>query len=271
MIVSKGIDENLKWFYKVRFGMFVHFGLYALLERGEWVMYHENIPRAEYEKLADEFNPVNFNAEEWVNLALDAGARYLVVTTKHHDGFCLFDSELTDYKITNTHFKRDLIGELTTACQQQDLRIIYYYSQPDWHHPSYVHHKGAFKDLDNPPETDCPDWSAYQWYLRGQVEELCTKYGKIDGIWFDGSHKTVEEWQGQELYQMIKKHQPQAVVNDRARYGDFFTPERSLPDNLRGYMFEACQSVSPEAWGYQGDTALYSVPYLLKSMIKMGL
>lgn len=270
MIVRPGIPDELRWFDEARFGMFIHFGLYALLGRGEWVMYEENIPRAEYEKLAHRFNPHRFDACEWVQAARNAGARYITVTAKHHDGFCLFDTALTDFNITNTPFGRDLIGELVEACQQEGMRIIFYYSQPDWHHPNYVHNRGAFKDLDNPPETDAPDWHRYTDYYIGQVRELCTNYGSIDGIWFDGSHKTEQEWRGCEVYAMIKALQPHAVVNDRARYGDFFTPERSLPDDLHGFMFEACESISPTSWGYQGDTASFSSPHLIRSLVRMA-
>ncbi len=270
MIVRPGIPEELRWFDESRFGMFVHFGLYSLLGRGEWVMYNEPIPRAEYAALAQRFNPVRFDAEEWVALAQDAGARYITVTAKHHDGFCLFDSALTDFKITNTPFGRDLIGELAGACHRAGTRLILYYSQPDWHHPNYVHHRGAYKDLADPPATDVPDWPRYQEYLEGQVRELCTRYGRIDGIWWDGSHKTEEAWRGRRLYALIKEHQPHAVVNDRARYGDFFTPERSLPEDLTGYLFEACESVSPTQWGYQSGSAMYSVPHLVRSLVKMA-
>ncbi|OQB39789.1 MAG: Alpha-L-fucosidase [Candidatus Latescibacteria bacterium ADurb.Bin168] len=270
MIVHPGIPENLRWFDESRFGMFIHFGLYALLGRGEWVMYHEHIPRSEYRKLMNVFNPEKFSADNWVGLAKEAGARYITVTAKHHDGFCLFDSSLTDYKITNTPFGRGLIGELVDACHRADMRIIFYYSQPDWYHPNFVHNRGAFKDLPHPPPTDKPDWEKYVRYFHGQVRELCTNYGRIDGIWFDGSHKTVEEWRGKEVYDMIKKLQPNAVVNDRARWGDFFTPERSLPDDLTGYMFEACESISPTAWGYQDDMPAHTVPHLVKSLVRMA-
>ena len=270
MIVRPGIPDELRWFHECRFGMFVHFGLYALLGRGEWVMYHEHIPRSEYETLREQFNPERFDADEWATLAKEAGARYLTVTAKHHDGFCLFDSALTDFKITNTPFGRDLIGELAEACRRHGMRIIFYYSQPDWHHPNFVHHRGAFKDLPDPPATDQPDWPTYVEYFHGQVRELCANYGRIDGIWFDGSHKSEEAWQGRRVYEMIKHYQPHAVVNDRARWGDFFTPERSLPDDLRGYMFEACESISPTSWGYQGDTATYSIPHLVRSLVKMA-
>ncbi len=270
MIVPKGIRDELRWFYEARFGMFVHFGLYSLLGRGEWAMYHEAIPRDTYSRLIDDFNPYLFDARAWVQLARDAGARYITVTAKHHDGFCLFDSALTDFKITHTPFKRDLIGELIRACQDSGMPIILYYSQPDWHHANYVHWSGAFKDLAHPPQTDQPDWPAYQRYYIGQVEELCRNYGPIDGIWFDGSHKSVEAWRGKEVYELIKRCQPHAVVNDRARYGDFFTPERSLPEDLTGYLFEACESVSPVAWGYQNDSPLYTTPHLVRSLVKMA-
>ncbi len=270
MIVRPGTPDELRWFDEARFGMFVHFGLYALIGRGEWVMYEEDIPRDEYEKLAERFNPHRFDADEWVALAEQSGARYINLTAKHHDGFCLFDSDLTDFKITNTPFGRDLVAELVDACHRRDMRIVFYYSQPDWHHPNYVHNKGAFKDLDNPPDTDKPDWPAFQEYLEGQVRELCTKYGRVDGIWFDGSHKTEEEWRGKQLYEMIKDLQPGAIVNDRARYGDLFTPERSLPDDLTGYLLEACESTSPTSWGFQGDTAVFSVPHLVRSMVRMA-
>jgi len=270
MLVQPTIPDAIRWFADARFGMFVHFGLYALVGRGEWVMYNENIPRAEYEKLANQFNPHRFDAKEWVALAQDAGARYITVTAKHHDGFCLFDSALTDWKITNTPFRRDLIGELVDACHARDMRIIFYYSQPDWHHPNFVHQPGAFKDLNPPPKNGTPDWDRYVEYYIGQVRELCTNYGRIDGIWFDGSHKTEKQWRGREVYETIKTLQPTAVVNDRARYGDFFAPERHLPEDLTGYLFEACESISPTSWGYQGDTASHSAPYLIQSLVKMA-
>jgi len=263
-------DPSIRWFDEARFGMFIHFGIYALLGRGEWVMYHEEIPRGEYEPLMKRFNPARFDADEWVGLARRAGARYITVTAKHHDGFCMFDSKHTDHKITNTPFGRDLIGELIRACRRARMRIVLYYSQPDWHHPNYVNRKGAFKDLQHPPAGDRPDWPAYQRYLESQVLELVTQYGHIDGIWFDGSHKSEREWRGRRLYRLIKRHQPHAVVNDRARYGDFFTPERSLPEDLTGFLFEACESVSAESWGYRKDTSLFSVPHLVESLARMS-
>lgn len=272
MIIKRHLDRNQQWFPEARFGMFIHFGLYALLGRGEWVMYNEDIPREEYGKLARRFNPHKFDAGEWVAAAQRAGCRYMTVTAKHHDGFCLFDSALTDYKITNTPFQRDLIGELIAACRQAGMRLCLYYSQPDWRHKNFVHRPQAFKDLQYARPDDEPNWPAFLEYYLGQVRELCSNYGKIDGIWFDGVQRTEKEWQGRRVYEMIRALQPHAVVNDRAGYGDFFTPERSLSllPAAAGYMVEACQSVAHGAWGYQTDTALYSSENLLHSMLKMA-
>lgn len=272
MIVRKPLDPEQNWFPQARFGMFIHFGLYALLGRGEWVMYNENIPREEYEKLQQRFNPRRFCAEEWVAAAQKSGCRYITITAKHHDGFCLFDSALTDYKITRTPFGRDLIGELIAACHEADMRICLYYSQPDWHHKNFVHRPKAFKDLPYTRPDDEPNWPAYLRYYIGQVRELCTNYGRIDGIWFDGVQRTEQEWQGRRVYRLIRALQPHAVVNDRAGYGDFFTPERTLAEGpaAAGYMVEACQSVAEVAWGYHKDTALYSAEALLEALVKMA-
>ena len=263
------VDPKLSWFREARFGMFIHFGLYALLGRGEWVQYFENIPRETYEKLKDQFNPDRFNADEWVDLAEKAGCRYICLTTKHHDGFCLFDSALTDFNITKSPFKRDLVGELVAACHRRGMRICLYYSQPDWHHPNFVHLPGAFKDLPVVPSDQIPDWAKYIRYFHGQVRELCTKYGRIDGIWFDGSHKQEQAWGGRRVYRLIKQHQPGAVVNDRSGYGDIFTPERSLPDDLEGYMHECCQAVTATHWGYDPTDSHFSLPHLVETLARV--
>lgn len=272
MLVRPKLAGALSWFPEARFGMFVHFGVYAQLGRGEWVQYRDDIPRARYEKLRETFHPHRFDADQWIDVAEAAGARYLNVTAKHHDGFCLWDSALTDYKITNTPFGRDLLGELIAACQRRGMRIVLYYSQPDWHHPNFVHRRGWFKDLDHPPASDRPDWGKFLAYCHGQVEELCTRYGRIDGIWFDGVQKPERVWQGRALYQRIKQLQPAAVVNERAGYGDFFTPERTLSSDpaLAGHLVESCQAVCADAWGHKADPVLYSTPYLIDSLVKMA-
>lgn len=270
-IVPKKFDPKLNWFPEARFGMFIHFGLYSLLERGEWVQYHDEIPREEYVKLTRRFTIKNFDAEEWVDLAAAAGARYIALTTKHHDGFCLFDSKLTDFNIMNTPFGRDLTGELIAACHKKNMRIVLYHSQPDWHHPNHVHRPGAFKDWQparSPGDEDEPDWEKYLAYLEGQVEELCTNYGRIDGIWWDGSHRRESDWRGRRLYNLIKKHQPAAVVNDRAGYGDFFTPERNIPELPEGYCCECCQAIHTTNWGYSKHPIFFSTGELVGSISK---
>ncbi len=271
MLAKPRLAENLRWFPEARFGMFIHFGLYAIPARGEWVMLREDIMREDYEPLMKRFRLPRFDADEWVEVARRSGCRYITITAKHHDGFCLFASELTDYTIANTPFKRDLIGELVEACHRADMPICFYYSQPDWHHPNFVHRPGAFKDLQYERPEDTPDWDTYLDYYIGQVRELCSNYGRIDGIWFDGVQRTEEEWRGKYVYDMIKKLQPDAVVNDRAGYGDFFTPERTLSaiPAAAGYMVEACQSISGASWGYHSRPDLYSTPYLLSCMVRM--
>jgi alpha-L-fucosidase len=270
--ILKPLDPKLAWFPKLRFGMFIHFGLYSLLGRHEWAMRNEGIPRAEYERLMKRFNPKRFNAEAWVAAAQRMGAKYIAITTKHHDGFCLFDSALTDYKITNTPFKRDLIGELIAACQKAGMRIVLYYSQPDWHHPNYAPDTGCAKDLDYVRPEDQPDWDAYLNYYFGQVRELCSNYGRIDGIWFDGTQKPEARWQGRKVYEMIKSLQPHAVVNDRAGYGDTYTPERRIATaaSSKGYMVEACQSVAKGTWCYGNDVDFFSTPMLIESLVRMA-
>ena len=262
--------EAIRWWTDARFGVFVHFGLYAVLERGEWVRFLDQIPREEYMGLMARFNPSRFDADEWVAIAQSAGARYITLTVKHHDGFCLFDSALTDFKITNTPFGRDLVGELVAACHRQDMRIVLYYSQPDWHHPNFVNRPGAFKEWPEEPKGAEPDWPKYQDYLEGQVRELCTNYGRIDGIWWDGTHRSEADWRGRRLYEMIKSYHPHAVVNDRARHGDFFTPERRIPALPVGVPCECCDSTTAKGWGYRAGSPLYSVPRLLRDFVSVA-
>jgi len=272
MIVKRKLDAKKRWFGEARFGMFVHFGLYAIPGRGEWLMHDENIPREEYEKLMKRFNPRRFDADAWVDAAKQAGAKYITFTAKHIDGFCLFDSKLTDYKITNTPFRRDLTGELIDACHRKGMRIVLYYCQFDWHHPNYVHRKGQFKDLQCKRSGDDPDWDKYLDYYIGQVRELCTRYGRIDGIWFDGTQKSERTWRGRQVYKMINRYQPGAVVNDRGNYGDYFTPERrlSFAPAAAGYMVEACQAISRDAWGYAPNSPCFTSPTLIRSLVRMA-
>ena len=226
--------EALKWFKQARFGMFIHWGIYSILGRGEWVMYHQKIPVHEYEKLQQQFNPTKFNADEWVLLAKQAGMKYMTFTSKHHDGFCMFNSKLTRYSSWYAPCHKDFVKELTDACHRHGLRIFYYYSLLDWHHPDY--------------KTNLP---RYVQYAHGQIRELCTNYGKIAGIWFDGGWEhSAEEWHSKELIDMIRSLQPWALVNNRARYdGDFGTPEQRIPGARSRQLFECCFTIN-HSWGH---------------------
>lgn len=238
-------DRYGQWFREARFGMFIHFGLYALLGRGEWVMFREGIRIKEYEKLAAQFNPVKCNARDWVTLAKLAGQNYITLTAKHHEGFCLFDSKLTDYKITNTPFGRDLLGELVEECHQQEMPLFFYYSLMDWHHPDYQ----------NSLKKGAPIPIRFIDYLKGHLTELCTNYGKIAGIWFDGDwDHTAEQWHSQELIELIYRLQPHALVNNRlgGLKGDFSTPEQSIASHKNtdsNSLLEACMTIN-DNWGY---------------------
>jgi alpha-L-fucosidase len=214
-------SQGLQWFQDARFGMFIHWGLYSLLARGEWVMFHEKIPVPEYEPLARQFNPVKFNADEWVSIAADAGQKYVVITSRHHDGFSMYDTALSDYKITHTLFKRDPLRELADACaRRRDVKLGFYVSLLDWHHPAYRFRKETGKS-----------WSEYNDFLHGQVRELCTNFGEIACIWFDGDWPRASlegdrehfrpggSFEYEKLYDMIHTLQPHAVVINN-RHGE---------------------------------------------------
>jgi alpha-L-fucosidase len=235
-----------------RFGMFIHWGIYSLLGRGEWVMFNEKIPVEEYQKLQGQFNPKAFDAEAWVRLAKAAGQRYITITSKHHDGFCMFDSALTTYTSMHSPAHRDFIGELTRACQRNGMKIQYYYSLLDWHHPDY---RGNFP--------------AYLDYAFGQVRELCTNYGKIDGIWFDGGWEhSWQDWRSPQLIAMIRKLQPHALVNDRANWGgDYSTPEQNIPGGKAGARpFECCFTTN-NSWGYNAGDRGFKSPQQIVMML----
>ena len=257
--------KGLKWFQDVRFGLFIHWGLYSLIGRGEWVMHNERIPVAEYEKLVPQFNPVKFNADEWVSIAADAGQKYMVITSRHHDGFSMYDTALSDYKITNTPFKRDPLAELADACARRgDVKIGFYSSLLDWHHPAY-----RFR-----AESGLA-WADYIDFLHGQVRELCTEFGEIACMWFDGDwprHLLTESdayfaaggsFEYDKLYGMIHHLQPDAVVinnrHDQPLPGeDIQGFEQDLPGmNSAGFNttttyaapIEVCMTLN-DNWGY---------------------
>lgn len=270
-VLAPGGGENARtaWFEQARFGMFIHWGIYSVLGRGEWVMHQEKIPVAEYEKLGFQFNPTEYNPREWAALAREAGMKYITVTTKHHDGFCMFASELTDYDCLSTPAKRDFIGELVEACRAEGLRIMFYYSLLDWHHPHYVPKP---KWVEDPPGHQ-RDFSRYLDYMFGQIRELCLKY-KPDGIWFDGGWEhSAEEWRSEELMRMIRELLPNAIVNNRSRLpGDFDTPEQRIPAApvRRGQerrLWETCMTINNH-WGYAAaDHNHKSVRQLIHNLV----
>ncbi|MCS7223285.1 MAG: alpha-L-fucosidase [Armatimonadetes bacterium] len=261
--------DRLAWFREAKFGMFIHWGVYSLLGRGEWVMYNEKIPISEYEKLYPRFNPTQYNPDEWVSLAKEAGMRYICVTTKHHDGFCMFDSALTDYDGMSTPAKRDFIGDLVKACRKQKMPILFYYSLLDWHHPHYVPRPAWVED----PEGHQRDFNKYLDYMFGQIEELCKKY-RPDGIWFDGGWEhPPQDWRAEELLKRIWTLLPKAIINDRAGLpADYSTPEQYVPAGpLRigseRRLWETCMTINNN-WGYHaGDHNHKSVRQLVQTLV----
>ncbi|MFQ6096335.1 MAG: alpha-L-fucosidase [Armatimonadota bacterium] len=244
--------DRTQWWREAKFGMFVHWGVYALLGRGEWVMYREKIPIPVYEKLQPQFRPLRFDENEWVELAQSAGMRYITFTSKHHDGFCMFDSKLTHYSSMYAPCRKDFVRLLTRACHQRGMKIQYYYSLLDWHHPDY--------------KTNLP---RYVEYAHGQVRELCTNYGKIDGIWFDGGWEhSAEEWKSRKLHHMIRQLQPHALINNRARYdGDYTTPEQKVPGAPMDQLWETCMTIN-NSWGHNArDRNFKSARQLVQTLV----
>ncbi len=167
--------KGLKWFQDARFGMFIHWGLYSIIGKQEWVMHTDAIPVGDYEKLVPRFNPTKFDADKWASIAADAGQKYILITSRHHDGFSMYDTSLSPYKVTNTPFKRDPLRELADACARRSIKLGFYVSLLDWHHPAY-----RFRTESGMA------WVDYLDFLHGQVRELCTQYGEVVCIWFDG-------------------------------------------------------------------------------------
>ncbi len=278
MFDREAYNKRVAWFQEARFGMFIHWGLYAIPARGEWVRCTEQMPEEEYMPFFEEFNPVDYDPKKWARAAREAGMKYAVLTAKHHDGFCLFDSKLTDYKATNTKAKRDLVAEYLEAFRAEGLKVGLYYSLIDWHHPDYPHYGHP-----NHPRRDCEaekeaeekrDFNRYLDYMHGQVKELCAGYGKLDVMWFDFSYgnMTGETWRATELVNMIRAYQPDVIIDNRLEVsgegfgslatdnpspysGDFVSPEQIIPpqglktESGRDLVWEACITMN-DHWGY---------------------
>lgn len=269
-ITSSGIKrfgDGRDWFFEKRYGMFVHWGLYSIPGWHEQHQWRARVARNEYEKLAQQWNPVKFNPEQWLDLMEEAGMKYLTITTKHHDGFCLWHTSQTKFSTANTPYKKDIIGMLADACHERKIPLCLYYSIADWNHPNYPN-QGRHHELPLQPQ-DSPDWDKYMDFLKAQVRELCTNYGEIHGFWWD---MNVPQFKDSSVNDMIRKLQPKAVINNRGfDEGDFGTPERDY-DNVAteaksfDRMTEACQSVGMESWGFKKDEDYYSDRHLISSI-----
>jgi len=254
------VPERLRWWVEARFGMFIHWGLYAIPARGEWVMFFERIPKSEYAKLARKFNPKRFDADEWVALAKEAGMRYMVLTTRHHDGFCLWDSQVSDFtSVKATPAKRDFVAEYVEACRRAGMKIGFYYSLLDWRWPEYW----------DGPAKNPEGWARFRDYVHAQVRELMTNYGKIDILWYDGAWPyTAEDWQSQRLNAMVRSLQPDIIINNRSGLlEDFETPEQHIRYFDRPW--ESCMTIDEAWWGYHaGDRHLKSPPEIIRLLVR---
>jgi len=278
--------QRMKWWTEARFGMFIHWGLYALPARHEWVKNRERMTNEQYQKYFELFNPDLYNPEEWAKNAKEAGMKYVVLTAKHHEGFCLFDSKYTDYKATNTPFKKDLIREYVDAFRAEGLKVGFYYSLIDWHHPDYTidrnHPQRQESDSAYARLNKGKDMSKYREYMKNQVRELLTNYGEISIIWFDFSFpgkngKGRDDWDSQNLLKLARSLQPGIIVDDRLDLRDveggwdFTTPEQykvvKWPEvNGKRVPWETCQTFSG-SWGYYRDETSWKSPAQLLELL----
>lgn len=276
MFDREAYNKRVEWYQKARFGMFIHWGLYAIPARGEWVRSIEEMPEEEYLPFFEEFDPIDFEPDKWAKAAKEAGMKYAILTAKHHDGFCLFDSALTDFKSTNTKAGKDLVKEFLEAFRKEGLKVGLYYSLLDWHHPDYPHYGDEKHPMRNcvDEKNDSRDFNRYLDYMHGQVKELCINYGKLDIMWFDFSYGEMrgEAWRATELVNMIRSYQPDVIIDNRLEVsgegfgsiatdnpsvfsGDFVSPEQIIPpqglksESGRDLVWEACITMN-DNWGY---------------------
>lgn len=276
--------QRTQWWRDARFGMFIHFGAYAVAARGEWVKSNERLTTEQYQKYVDAFQPYDFDARKWAKAAKAAGMKYAVLTAKHHDGFCMFDSKYTDYKISTYFNGRDIVREFLDAFRAEGLKVGLYYSLIDWHNPDYP-------NVGNHPQRDDKeyakrkfDWDNYLKYMFNQVQELTTQYGKIDIMWFDYSfgEYSGEKWKASELVKMIRKNQPGILIDKRLEVnpgvrgnvrtlsdlGDFETPEQGIPDQPlvdkygQPMPWETCMTMNG-VWGYSEMDKNWKSPELI--------
>lgn len=279
--------ENLKnreWFQEARFGLFIHWGVYSVLGDGEWVMNNQQIPIAAYEKIPSFFNPTEFNPGEWVQMAKNAGMKYITITSKHHDGFAMWDSKISDYNIVKkTPYGKDVLKMLADECQKQGIKLFFYHSQLDWHHPDYF--PRGFTGGSFTGRKEEGDWFKYLDYMDSQLTELLTNYGSVAGIWFDGMwDKEKADWRLQKTYSLIHQLQPGALLGSNHHLTpidgeDFQMFEKDLPGhNTTGFAptqkigdlpKETCETIN-NSWGFNLKDNHHKTPkeliqYLVKA------
>jgi len=252
--------ESTTWFNDARFGIFVHWGLYSAHGRDVWSMFNEQTPPEEYRTLADEFTAARFDADEWAALAKAAGARYMVMCTRQHDGFSLFDSAVSEFTSVKTAARRDFVAEYADAARRAGLGVGFYYSLLDWRYPAYF----------SGPQRDPQGWQDLVSYVHAQVEELCTQYGRVDVLWYDGDFPyRGEDWRAQELNAAVRAWQPGILLNERSGApGDFVTPEQHIPTLTSGGPWEACMTMN-DHWGFcPGDENWKPTAQLVANLVQ---
>lgn len=278
-------EENLKnrnWFQDAKFGMFIHWGIYSVLGDGEWVMQIKKIDKKTYERVAEFFNPIDFNPQEWVSIAKKAGMKYITITTRHHDGFSMFYTKQSDWNIVDrTPYKKDIIKMLSEECEKQGIKLFFYYSLVDWYHNDYFP-RGSTGQYSNRP--DSGNWNNYINFMKGQLKELLTNYGKVGGIWFDGLwDKKGADWKLDEIYKLIHELQPGCLIGNNHHLSpiegeDFQMFEKDLPgQNTAGFSaqskignlpLETCETMN-NSWGFNLlDKNYKSVKELIQYLVK---
>ena len=292
-------EKRVAWYTQASFGMFIHWGLYAIPARVEWVRSVEEMPKEDYMPYFEEFDPVDYDPKKWARAAKEAGMQYVVLTAKHHDGFCLFDSQYTEFKSTNTRCGRDLVREFVEAVRGEGLKVGLYFSLLDWYHPDFPHYGDKNHPMRNNPAygNENRDFDRYLTYMHNQVRELCTNYGKLDVLWFDFSYENEnyvmrgETWKATELVRMVRQLQPDVIIDNRLEvsgegfgslwtgdptpyHGDFVSPEQIIPPQGiqdkagRDMVWEACVTMNNH-WGYcERDRFFKPAPMLIKKLVE---
>ena len=254
--------------HKNKLGMFIHWGIYALTELQDQAIIRYDMDRAAYEALAQQFNPVQYDPEKWVLLAKEAGMKYICFTTKHHDGFCMWDTKYTDYSIMHTPYGKDVLKMLAEACQKHGMLLSLYYSNPDWHHPCGYNPASTHQWM--AVNKDKPDFDTYRTYIKNQITELLTNYGKIYTLFWDIPPRIEDR----SLNEYVRSLQPGIYINNRGfDEGDFATPEREYKQDQALSRFErmteACNAIDAQSWGYRREADFYSYRHVLSAIDKI--